>query len=40
MSILSDCKAHSSVFVVTYDSSVLNKADRILQLRDGVLKKS
>jgi putative ABC transport system ATP-binding protein len=37
MNILKECKAHASILVVTHDSSILEKADRVLQLHDGVL---
>lgn len=37
MNILNDCKVHASILVVTHDSSILEKADRVMQLRDGVL---
>jgi len=37
MNILNDCKVHASILIVTHDSSILEKADRVMQLHDGVL---
>ena len=37
MNILNDCKVHASILVVTHDNSILEKADRVMQLHDGVL---
>lgn len=39
MNILNDCKTHAAILVVTHDTSIIDRADRVITLQDGVLTK-
>ncbi len=40
MRILNECKTHAAILAVTHDLSILEKADKIFTLRDGIIGKS
>jgi putative ABC transport system ATP-binding protein len=40
MRILNECKTHAAILAVTHDLSILEKADKIFTLRDGIISKS